>query len=65
MSLTVKITDDSVAEIVKTSLLESIHYNPDPKVKKFLTKAAAYYMTWEETVEHFGEKKARKLWCRA
>ena len=33
-----------------------------PRLAKAMVSTAAYYMTYEECVKEFGEKKAKRLW---
>lgn len=64
MNLLMEVDDESIEELVKQSLLDSIDCCDDERSRKHLEKTACYYMTWEESVDKWGKKKASKLWGR-
>jgi hypothetical protein len=58
----VKLDEDDFARAVAQDLLWSAEHAESKKVRKACFRAAVYYMTYEETVEYFGEERAMEYW---
>jgi hypothetical protein len=58
----IRVSEEQLESLVRDTLLESAEICEDKKARKALLRAAAYYMTYDETVEHFGKRRADEYW---
>lgn len=56
------VSEEQLESLVRDTLLRSAEICEEKKTRKALLRASAYYMTYDETVEKFGQRRADEYW---
>lgn len=61
MKVEIELPEDAIWK----DLLWHVEHAETKKMRKALELVASYYMTYEESLENFGQEKTEKMWAKS